>query len=224
MKSITNEEFDSIYRSIKAVHAEFLESSGVKMPRDRGADGKPTKNALVLCALAKYLGQPVTKSELTAMVRAHYPETTDVQQGRHLARQEGWHIASGTRRDSFVSLAPDEYMLVSLESTYPTFRGVDGHRAARTALDFEGLKAEYGNRCATCGSAEGEPCFLNPSVPTILQEGHMDPAKPLELGNIIPQCNECNRAYLDKFIFDGQGRVSDINIESHHWNRKYLAR
>ena len=27
-----------------------------------------------------------------------------------------------------------------------------------------------------------------------LQKGHMDPSKPLEAGNIIPQCQVCNRA------------------------------
>jgi len=49
----------------------------------------------------------------------------------------------------------------------------------------------------------------------------MDPNFALSLENMIPQCEECNRAYLDKFIFDGNGRVSDINIKSYIWHKKY---
>jgi hypothetical protein len=222
-KSFKLAEFDQVYASVKKAHSENLEALGVKLTKAYDSSGRPTKNALVLCILAKYIGVAVSKTELTSMVREFYPKTTDVQQGRHLARQDGWFIASGTRRDAMVDLANDEYMLISLESAYPTFRGSEGHRAGRHSVDFESLKQDYEYRCATCGSSEGEPNYLNPAVPTILQEGHMDPTKPLESGNIIPQCDQCNRAYLDKFLFDGQGRVSDINIESHYWNRKYKA-
>lgn len=43
------------------------------------------------------------------------------------------------------------------------------------------------------------------------QQGHMNPQKPLDLGNTIPQCDWCNRAYRSYFCFDNKGRVSKIN-------------
>jgi hypothetical protein len=35
----------------------------------------------------------------------------------------------------------------------------------------------------------------------------MDPNKPLVAGNIIPQCQICNRAYKNYWVFDKKGRV-----------------
>jgi len=171
----------------------------------------------VLVALAKFAGEPVTKSDLTAYVRTYYPETNDVQQARHLGRQQGWYIASGRRGDIGIELEADEYCLVSLEDCYPEWAGTNGHRSARPAGSFDDLKAQYGNRCATCGSEEGKKNFINRSVLTRIQQGHMDPRRPLTLDNCIPQCQECNQAYTDKFIFDGHGRVVDINPASFTW-------
>jgi hypothetical protein len=45
-----------------------------------------------------------------------------------------------------------------------------------------------------------------------LQKGHRDPNKPLEIGNIIPQCQFCNRdMYKDNFVFDEFGRPTAVN-------------
>ena len=38
----------------------------------------------------------------------------------------------------------------------------------------------------------------------------MDPSKPLEPGNIIPQCEKCNRADRNYWIYDEKGRVVGI--------------
>ena len=35
----------------------------------------------------------------------------------------------------------------------------------------------------------------------------MDPATPLEPGNVIPQCLPCNQASRDFWVFDDKGRV-----------------
>lgn len=66
---------------------------------------------------------------------------------------------------------------------------------------------EYGNRCATCGSKEGEPHFHWPNTITKLTKAHMDPGKPLVKGNIIPQCDKCNRADRNNWAYDERGRV-----------------
>lgn len=41
----------------------------------------------------------------------------------------------------------------------------------------------------------------------------MDPSKPLEPGNIIPQCEKCNRADRNYWIYDEKGRVVGIANE-----------
>lgn len=38
----------------------------------------------------------------------------------------------------------------------------------------------------------------------------MNPALPLEFGNIIPQCQVCNRPDRDRWIYDKTGRVIAI--------------
>ena len=190
--------------------------ASVKFPNWRTGN-KPSRNAVALCALYKYQNQTVTKAELTAIMRSFFPDTDDVQQARHLGRQNGFWIESGTRGDSDVK--PNEYRLVSVIEPYP---GWNGRRSGQN-LNFDDLKAEYGNRCATCGSKQGEPQFHNPSVTTSLQEGHMDPRNRSLQGNAIPQCGECNRAYRDWYIFDANGRVKDINPESSRWKKRGLS-
>jgi len=38
----------------------------------------------------------------------------------------------------------------------------------------------------------------------------MDPNKPLLAGNIIPQCQKCNRGDRNRWIYDEKGRVIRI--------------
>ena len=75
---------------------------------------------------------------------------------------------------------------------------------------WEDLKRAYGYRCATCGSKEGEPNFNWPETLTKLQKGHMNPNKPLIEGNIIPQCEKCNRADRNYWEYDAKGRVIKV--------------
>ena len=35
----------------------------------------------------------------------------------------------------------------------------------------------------------------------------MDPNKPLVAGNIIPQCQKCNRGDRNRWVYDNKGRV-----------------
>ena len=68
------------------------------------------------------------------------------------------------------------------------------------------LKAEYDNSCASCGTKENEPHrYFKRKV--VLEKGHMDPRKDMSMGNIIPQCNFCNKHYGNKYVFDRMGRV-----------------
>jgi len=228
MGKIDNSEIISLYNSIRDLHRDNLSQHGVKLPRLKSGNSY-TKDALVLCYLFKNIGNPVSKSELTDFVRQYFPDTNDVQQARHLGRQKGFFIVSGTRGDMFdaipslseISLGKNDYCLVNLNQPYPGYSGIDGHRSSRGGSNLNDLIKNYNFRCATCGSKQGEGNLLNPLVKTQLQEGHMNPNLPLSETNTIPQCSECNRAYRDWFVFDGNGRVVDINITSPRWQKKY---
>lgn len=134
----------------------------------------------------------------------------DVQQARHLGAQKGWFILSGTRKDSASEkIKPGEYKLNSLECCYP---GFTAERRTKIVDDnyWENLKKQYDYRCACCGSEEGKPHRYWKNTITVLQKGHKDPSKPLEPGNIIPQCDKCNRPDLNYWIYDDKGRVVAI--------------
>lgn len=203
-------EYEDLYLQIETQVRKFLPQ--LRMPA-KYISKKPTKDALVLTYLYKNLGKPVSKTKLTEIVRAYYPDVNDVQQGRHLATQKGFYIESGTRGDKSESLKPNEYKLVSLRFTYPGWT----QRRSTSPANFDSLKALYGGRCATCGSKEGEQNFVNPAVVTKLERGHIDPRLDLTDENSIPQCRECNKAYRDWFIFDNRGRVRKINPASPRW-------
>jgi hypothetical protein len=198
-----------IYDTLADYHSRYLQSHGVRLPALRDSRGNYIRDALVLVYLAQ--GYPntksVTKEELTEFIRHFYPNTADVQQARHLAMQKGWYIVSGTRHNSH--LEPGEYQLLSLEKPYPAYRV--RRREGIPHSDFENLKRQYNFRCATCGSKEGESTFQYPRVRAKLTQAHMNPQKPLESGNILPQCEMCNRAYRNYWIFDNRGRVLAVS-------------
>lgn len=43
-----------------------------------------------------------------------------------------------------------------------------------------------------------------------MQKGHKNPNKPLEYGNIIPQCDQCNIQDRNNFVYNNKGRVIKI--------------
>jgi len=212
VKDLTEEQIEKIYEDIIVYHyRRYLQDKGVKLPRLRKA-GHFTKDALALVYLAQ--GYPetrwVTKLELTEFIRQFYPETPDVQSGRHLGMQSGFYIVSTRRGNADVPKelrSVDAYKLVSLEQPHPSF---SPKRKTAVDVDFEKIKARHNYRCATCGSKEGEMSLRYPGVMTRLQKGHMNPHKPLKPGNIIPQCDLCNRADRGKWVYDKRGRVIGV--------------
>ncbi len=206
---LSDEEIRIIYELVRVYWEKHLKDRGVKLPH-LIKNGKYTKDGLVLVYLAKDYPKtrPVSKAELTQFIRSLYPDTNDVQQARHLARQKGWYIISSTRGNHLeIKIPKDSYLLVSLEEPYP---GWTPHRKVGISdKDFERLKKIYNYRCATCGSEEGKPNLKNPRRITKLQRAHIDPKD--ESKGYIPQCDECNRAYRDWFVFDKLGRVITIS-------------
>lgn len=207
VKKLNDKKLKGIYELIEKYFEKYLKKHGVKMPKLKGSRGY-TKDALILIYLAQ--GYPktriVSKTELTEFVRVYYPNTNDVQQARHLGAQKGWFIAAGGRDNRDVVLKRGEYKLITLEKPYPAFHG---HRIEQTD-SWDKIKKQYQNRCITCGSEEGKPNIHYPNTITRLQKAHKDPDKPLVEGNIIPQCQKCNRADRNNWVYDERGRVIKV--------------
>lgn len=209
---MTDEEIIATYNLIKDYHKKFLAEYGVHLPNLKKNNGKYVKDALALVYLAQRYPntRPVSKHELTTFMRLYYPETVDVQQPRHLANTHGWYVLSGTRHDiSSIELNGGYYQLKTLEKPYDKFTP-ERRKKLINSDDWESLKKNYGYRCACCGSKEGEPHRYWENTITKLQKGHMDPRKPLKLGNIIPQCEKCNRPDRNYWVYDEYGRVINI--------------
>jgi len=205
MIRLSDKEIKEIYEMIREYYNKYLKQHGVKLPKLADTQGNYTKDALVLVYLAQNYPETkkFSKGELTQFIRQYYPDVTDVQQARHLGAQKGWFIVSGTRGNSHVTLEPGEYQLITMEKPYPAFKG---HRIEETG-EWENLKKQYGYRCVTCGSEEGKPNIHWSNTITRLQKAHKDPNKPLVAGNIIPQCEKCNRAGRNDWVYDERGRV-----------------
>lgn len=209
---INDTELIKYYDEIKSSWEKCLKKDNVKMP-NLLSGGKYTINSLVLIYLYSRLGKIVSKQELTEFLKSMGVDSNDVQQARHLAQQAGWYILSGTRGDSEckdLGITPGKYMLKTVIEPYPSYKQLK--RTESLNVDsWEQLKSMYNYRCATCGSKEGEKNFLYSASNTTLQQGHKDPSKPLTLDNVIPQCQFCNRASRNYFVFDNKGRVEKIN-------------
>lgn len=205
MKRLSDEAIKKIYNMICEYHDKYLKQYGVKLPKLTDIQGNYIKDALVLVYLVQDYPKTkkISKGELTQFIRQYYPDVADVQQARHLGAQKGWFIVSGTRGNRHVTLESGKYQLITLEKPYPAFKG---HRIEETG-DWENLKKQYGYRCVTCGSEEGKPHIHWQNTITKLQKAHIDPNKPLVAGNIIPQCEKCNRADRNNWVYDERGRV-----------------
>ena len=204
-------EIDILYSKISEMHDKFLKQYNVKLPNLK-VKNKYTLNALVLIYLYKKIGKIVSKQELTEFLKNMGYKINDVQQARHLAQQSGWYILSGTRGDlecQNLNVKAGQYLLKTIEKPYPSYQNLKRTETLK-ANSWNELKKIYNNRCATCGSKEGEYNFLYPASITTLQQGHKDPGKSLTIENTIPQCQFCNRASRNYFVFDNKGRVEKI--------------
>lgn len=203
---LNNKYIESIYKNICEFYEKYLKKYGVKLPKLYNDERKFTKDALVLVYLAyNYPNtREVTKEELTKFIRSYYPNTNDVQQARHLGAQAGWWIVAGGRDNIVLDIKRGSYQLYTLEQPYPGFKY--GHRITETD-NWEQIKEKYHYRCATCGSEENKHHLHWPATKTVLQKAHMNPIKPLVTGNLIPQCQKCNRGDRNRWVYDEKGRV-----------------
>ena len=209
---LEDEELKKYYDEISSYHKQYLDEYGVKLPHWKVGD-KYSRRGLALIYLYINRENPVSKKDLTDFI-LQYPsrgESTDIQDGRHLAQQSGWYVISGTRGDKECpdyNVKSGEYSLISVEKHYPKFKYLK-RQVNLSEDEWDSIKKDYDYRCATCGSKEGEKNYHTNNI-TKLEKGHMDPTKSLVPGNIIPQCQDCNRQYQDNFVYTTKGRVQKI--------------
>ncbi|AEV17314.1 hypothetical protein TCCBUS3UF1_p170 (plasmid) [Thermus sp. CCB_US3_UF1] len=174
----------------------------------------PRKGKGALCLLALYLAYKKGAPWFPKNTLNELNGNADCQFPRHARRNYGIKILSSRSKKNVLGIYPPQgkgyfYALESLKlDEISPYRHV-----GILEEDFERLKAQYRNRCATCGAEEGKPHYnpyYNQNETIYLQKGHMNPRKPLEPGNIIPQCQFCNRAYRNWLVFDKNGRTVGV--------------
>lgn len=196
----SQDELQQAWEDLCNIHAQYLEEHGVLIPGV--SQYNQTAKSIWLSVLHYCKNEEVHKDFISQVCQRDKPDLGQDQQVRHLKR-DGWYLVEDTRR-GYHRLDP--YQPSPEWETDKKRR--DGRLDAQT---FGDLKAVYGMRCATCGAEAGKPNPRYGKDKVVLQQGHRDPSKPAtDMDNIIPQCQFCNRAYRDDFVFDEKGRVSAI--------------
>ena len=183
------------WRQAEKIHTDHLKQHGVKLPK-WGTAG--TARAYWLAILRLRSGEEVHKNEISEIVRRYLPKIAPDQQVRHL-KGLGWNVEEK---------GDGRHKISNWEIPHPGFQSSTGDL---TNADFETLKKEFKNCCATCGAKEGEVSPKYPGRKAVeLQKGHCDPEKGRTIDNIIPQCHYCNSSYKRDFVFYRNGRVKAV--------------
>jgi len=214
---ITRGQINRHWRQVIEPRLVHLRPLGVKIGPLRKADRTYSNLPLALVFLSMHIGQPLHLQRVDSFVQRHTDRVFDVQVRHLYGNSHGFHILSSRKRDIGMENVRAEggssaLMLVDLVTTHPNFR--PAARDSGQELDeaaWEQIKQRFGNRCATCGSVEGEPHLHDSTSRTVLTRGHMDIASALTTSNTIPQCEYfCNGHYSNRFTFDEQGRVRHL--------------
>lgn len=193
-------ELQKSWNDLRDIHTEYLKKHAVKIPKHERYD--QVAKSIWLAVLHFYKNEPVHKDLISDVCQRDRPTLGRDQQVRHLKR-DGWKLTGSGGCHQLDPYQP------SLEWLNESTR----HERRLNATTFAELKKQYGNKCATCGAMEGRPDSRYGEDIVLLQQGHMNPHQAAGKGNIIPQCQFCNRAYRRDFVFDEKGRahaVADI--------------
>ncbi|MCA8834304.1 MAG: hypothetical protein K8953_04385 [Proteobacteria bacterium] len=192
---ITDKELKAAYDKAADIRMNHLISDDVKLPNWGTAKG------YWLAVLIHCSPDYVHKDVMSQIVRKRIPTAAADQQVRHLS-DDGWNLEGDTKGAHCIT---DPYR------AHPKYaRQLKRSQNLLQSDDFTTIKKAFGNKCATCGAIENQPDPRYVGDMVKLQKGHKDPEKPMEKGNVIPQCQFCNRAYKDDFTFDNKGRVRAV--------------
>lgn len=203
-----------LWERIVLAHQQNLASKGVKLPsasfkvRNRP---EVTAKAWALIALTALEGKTVSIPTLSEFIKGKIHGWVGTQQVRHLSSQDGWNIGNKNDIDSNtgVKVRSGWHTLFNLTEPKKSFCACKRNaREFALSVSFEELKALHDNRCYTCGSREGEPIWGHEDMKCELTKGHMDPADAAT--QPIPQCQICNNAKGNRFVYDERGRVVTV--------------
>ena len=190
-------------RRLRRQFSKSLERQGVEWPAGNLAIG--------LVLLHRHMAKAVNKNDVAEYVRIVKGDVgiSGDQQLRHL-RPLGWYVVGSgrghytTNHDHLGNRIPKgHYMLVSVSAPHPLWaaeRRMTRAGGRLNARDFLDLQVLYGFRCASCGR----------ELPDGADQGHMDPRKPLDIGNTIPLCPSCNNWQGDRLVLGEDGRVKAL--------------
>ena len=195
---MTQQQITEAWHELQAIYDANLAEYGVKWPQV--GTNKQVWLAVLFHGYKNCPGVMINKNQIAKIVNAHMPGSATDQQVRHLKR-DGWYL----KNDGKGGHALNPYK-VSTEFVKDSIKRTD----LLKDKNFQEIKEIYGNRCATCGAQEGDTNWRYGDDLVKLQKGHKDPSKPSVAENIIPQCQFCNRAYQDYYVFDDKGRVKTI--------------
>jgi len=210
MITCTVEEAKLIYEKFHNEWETNLKSLGVAKPPGFGS----VSSYLYLYAYIN-LGKAFEgTAALTFASQMLNQSCTDAQTLRHMSNVQGFSARSrnGNMPDG-TKLKSGHYALIDMMTTAPDWKN-NRSETVKTG-DWEDIKQHYNRKCACCGSEEGKPNNRKQGTITVLEKGHMDPRKTLGPGNMIPQCQICNKPYLDHVVFDANGYVwaiADIKL------------
>jgi len=223
--AVTPSQLRDAFAALAADYKAHLKADGIKLPAERTAKWRQ------LAVLKHFQGEAVHKDDVSMLIAKLTGKPASDQQVRHLKTQGGWYVLNRgdvyvdgeteanyhvngdglNRGDVYVdgeteTHNPDGcHVLITTTRAHPN--ATLGRRAAVEKGEWEKILEEYDHRCASCGTRIGEYHRFDSSFKVeTLERGHMDTNKPLDAGNIIPQCRWCNRTARGDFVFDLQGR------------------
>lgn len=200
------EQIDNNYNTYHQLYINNLERFGLPLY------GKNSGFGQALSFLSSNMNQVVSIEKIKDYVSSKgiLLKGGDSLQVRHIARN-GYNLLKGGEMHPITNekLPRSHFCLVNLTEHHPSYNPNVNKQITMTNDDWLQKKQFYNNQCASCGNIEGQPMRFNKYALTVLQRGHMDPRKEGTYDNIIPQCRDCNQQYLNKAIFNAQGRVID---------------
>lgn len=197
--SVSQSNLMKSFKEIENDYGKFLEKIGIPLPKSE------TTKWYQLSILKHFQCLAIHKNDISILIANLTSTTATDQQVRHLKTQDGWFVLN--RGDSYKNkYVPDGcHVLITTKSPIPN--STLQRRTVVAARDWEEILKKYHYACASCGTKVKERHRFDESfVVETLEKGHMNPHKPLEAGNIIPQCRWCNRTARSDFVFDEQGR------------------
>lgn len=198
----------TVYEKFVKFHNDVLKSQNVKLIKNN------TGSWFKLQYFLEHYQEKVSSRDVYEYVKSKIKNVngSDISI-RSLWRDYGYYVVSmksGGYTPSMEKLNQSEYCLYDITQAKPGF-SLEHRSITLPKDDWEEILKEYDYKCACCGVRIGE---IHPTGQVIIEnmdQGHLDPNKPLSKDNCIPQCSFCNRTNQNNVIFSPSGAVLALN-------------